>query len=308
MVAEERKAPGGTCDSWVHRWTQTIGRVGSSHLIALWTKLPPHRRGLFLTATICLGRRGPWGYWSLLSGGKCGVGGRGTFRRRDAQLSSVTRLSQLQIFLMGHVLLLPRMALVPQGKVGRPHQNRPQNLGGSSSIPEPREVALLSLSGCELCCHLWMPEHHQHSRPSTSSTLLTSPLPTASQSPSSLFFHPVPLCHLMPCCHLLSPAPSLPRQPLTPLPAPPCFHISGLPTLPPHHLFFHAWTFTPITAGNPQAQPGSWSPIFPLHPSLPTQPLPPLRNNKSCRSLCLSGNSISSQFQASSHIFLQIPI
>lgn len=89
------------------------------------------------------------------------------------------------------------------------------------------------------------------------------PLPIASQSPSSLFFHPVPLCHPMPCCHLLSPAPSLPRQPLTPLPAPPCFHISGLPTLPPHHLFFHAWTFTPITAGNPQAQPGSWSPIFP---------------------------------------------
>lgn len=46
------------------------------------------------------------------------------------------------------------------------------------------------------------------------------PLPTASQSPSSLFFHPVPLCHLMPCCHLLSPAPSLPWQPLTP-----CQHL-----------------------------------------------------------------------------------
>lgn len=196
MVAEERKAPGGTCDSWVHRWTQTIGRVGSSHLIALWTKLPPHRRGLFLTATICLGHRGPWGYWSLLSGGKCGVGGRGTFRRRDAQLSSVTLLSQLQIFLMGHVLLLPSMALVPQGKVGRPHQNRPQNLGGSSSIPEPREVALPSLSGCELCCHLWMPEHHQHSRPSTSSTLLTSP------TPNSL---PVSLQPLLPSCAPLSP-------------------------------------------------------------------------------------------------------
>lgn len=180
--------------------------------------------------------------------------GRESFRRRDAQLSSSALLSQLQTLLMGLVLLLPSMALVPQGKVGRPHQNRThqnrtQNLGGTPSIPEPREVALPSLSGCELCCHLWMPEHHQHSRPSTSSTLLTSP------SPNSL---PDSLQPLLPFCASLSPhallSPPLSSPPTAlaahiPLPAPPCSHISGLPT--------------PITAGNSQAQPGSWSPIFP---------------------------------------------
>lgn len=213
---------------------------GSSHLIALWTKFPHHQRGLFLIARIYLGHRALWGYWSLLSGGKCGVGERETFRRRDAQLSSVAPLSQLQILLMGHVLLLPSMALVPQGKAGRPHENRTQNLGGTSSITEPREVALPSLSECELYCHLWMPEHQQHSRPSTSSTFLTSP------SPNSL---PVSLQPLLPFCAPLSPhallSPPLPSS-LTalathiPLPAPPCSHISGLPTLPPHPLLFHA--------------------------------------------------------------------
>lgn len=144
--------------------------------------------------------------------------GWGGIFRRDAQLSSVALLSQLQIFLMGHVLLLPSTALVPQGKVGNSTRTDPR----SSSIlnPELREVALPSLSGCELCCHLWMSEHHQHSRPSTPSTLLIS------LSPNSL---PVSLQPLLPscatlsppaCCHLLSPAPQLPWQP-----TPPCQHL-----------------------------------------------------------------------------------
>lgn len=170
------------------------------------------------------------------------MGRRGTFRRRDAQLSSMDLLSQLQTFLIGHVLLLPRMALVPQEKVARPHQNRAQNLGGSSSTPEIREVALPSLSGFEFCCHLCMPEHHEYSRPSTLSTLLTLP------SPNSL---PASLQPLLSSCAPLSPhsplsphallsphpphppAPSLPWQPIPPLPTPPCSHISGLPILPP---------------------------------------------------------------------------
>lgn len=72
---------------------------------------------------------------------------RGAFR--EMLCSAVALLSQLQTFLMGHVLLLPSMALVPQEKVRRPHQNRPQNLGGSSSIPEPREVALPAFLGVD---------------------------------------------------------------------------------------------------------------------------------------------------------------
>lgn len=155
------------------------------------------------------------------------MGRRGTFRRRDAQLSSMDLLSQLQSFLMGHVLLLPRMALVPQEKVGRPHQNRAQNLGGSSSTPETREVALPSLSEFEFCCHLCMPEHHEYSRPSTLSTLLT--LPSLNSLPASLqplLSSCAPLSpHAPLSLHALlsphpPPAPSLPWQPIAP-----CQHL-----------------------------------------------------------------------------------
>lgn len=190
------------------------------------------------------------------------MGRRGTFRRRDAQLSSMDLLSQLQTFLIGHVLLLPRTALVPQEKVARPHQNRAQNLGGSSSTPEIREVALPSLSGFEFCCHLCMPEHHEYSRPSTLSTLLTLP------SPNSL---PASLQPLLSSCAPLSPhSPLSPHALLSPHPPTPqllhclgslyplCQHLpvpisQGSPFSPPHHFFFHAWTFTPVAAENPQA-------------------------------------------------------
>lgn len=240
MVAEEGKA---------HVGPGTPGRFdgprqyeGSSHLIALWTKFPHHQRGLFLIARICLGHRALWGHWSVLSGGGCGVRGRGTFKRRDAQLSSVALLSQLQIFLLGHVLLPPSMALVPQGKVGRPHQNRPQNLGGSSSIPEPREVALPSLSGCELCCHLWMPEHHQQSRPSTSSALLTSP------SPSSLPASSAILCPSVTLCPAVISSPQLPNCPGSPY--------------PPASTFLFPYLRAPYSPSSP-----SLLPCLDLHPS-----------------------------------------
>lgn len=74
QVAEEGKPMHRTWDSQVLQWTQTTGRVDSSRLIALWTKLPPHQSGLFLTQGLCLGHTGLRSYWSLLSLEKYGVG------------------------------------------------------------------------------------------------------------------------------------------------------------------------------------------------------------------------------------------
>lgn len=58
------------------------------------------------------------------------VWGGGAFKRRDAQLSTVALLSQLQIFLMGRVLLLPSMALALQGP-SEGHETPPEE------TPEP---------------------------------------------------------------------------------------------------------------------------------------------------------------------------
>lgn len=188
------------------------------------------------------------------------MAGSGTFRRRDAQLSSVTLLSQLQIFLMGHVLLLPAWPWSHKGRWEDPTRTDPRTWVEVPQSQSPGRWHCPAFLGVN-CAVIWMPEHHQHSRPSTSSTLLTSP------TPNSL---PVSLQPLLPSCaplspHALlsSPLPSSLAALAAPNPPASTSYISGLPTLPPHYLFFHAWTFTPITAGNPQAQPGSWSPIFP---------------------------------------------
>lgn len=138
------------------------------------------------------------------------MGRTGTFRRREAQLTSVALLSQPQIFRIGHVLLPASMALVPQGKVGRPCQNR---LNSRVEVPQSQSPgrwhcpAFLGVngavtSGCQNTISTADPPHQ--------APCSHHPPPTASQSPSSLFCHPVPLSHPMPCCHLLSPVSSLP--------------------------------------------------------------------------------------------------
>lgn len=80
--------------------------------------------------------------------------------------------------------------------------------------PRAQGGGIANLSGCELCYHLWMPEQHQHSRPSTSSTLLTL------SSPNSL---PVSLQPLLPplrpsvtSCPAVTSSPQLPHYPGSP--------------------------------------------------------------------------------------------
>lgn len=143
------------------------------------------------------------------------MGRTGTFRRREAQLTSVALLSQPQIFRIGHVLLPASMALVPQGKVGRPCQNRlnsrvevPQSQSpGRWHCPAFLGVNAAVTSGCQSTISTADPPHQ--------APCSHHPPPTASQSPSSLFCHPVPLSHPMPCCHLLSPVHCLAAPSLT---------------------------------------------------------------------------------------------
>lgn len=117
--------------------------------------------------------------------------------------------------------------------------------------PRAQGGGIASLSGCELCCHLWMPEHHQHSRPSTSSTLLTL------SSPNSL---PVSLQPLLPSCAPLSPhallSPPLP-SPLTTLAA----HT------PPSSTSLFPYLRAPYSPSSP-----SLLPCLDLHPSHSRKP------------------------------------
>lgn len=175
-------------------------------MITPWTKLPPQQRGLFLTEGLCLEHTGLWSYWCLLSGEKWGV--VGAFERRHAQQNTTALLSQLQIFLMGHVLLLPSMALAPHG-ASKGHETPPDQ------TPEPGCRILHPRARGDGVGPFWV--HTVLSSlaamtpaaPSNLSTWLTLPNPTARQSLPSFFCHAAPSATLGPSVPYPVPAPLL---------------------------------------------------------------------------------------------------